>query len=312
MNDADPVLATSQWTVVSEWDSFLAHFIHVRSDGGLDVAVKFGTGWAPEDAEFVAAEIARVRRLFAELPGGSVEVPPVLGWCPDPAAIVLPFITGENLFAALSDPRSPLRSDDERLRTIMHAAGEALGAYHAAEEAPDDAATRAQAHQDVAAAVRKSGYPGSLVKRLETETPLVRAYRLSHNDFTLADRSDQGSGLVMLDPPHVRKFDHLHRDLSAFTLALRRAITGDRHASQSDERWRRYARLRDDVIAGYQNTGPAKLDTDFDEWLLWFYEQSRIGSQLVGRLRSRQVRASMRSMAWWMRDRIALGSPPDG
>lgn len=307
MRDVDAAIAGAEWTVVGEWNSFFARFVHLHSDGGSDIAVKFGKGWTAADTEYVAAEIGRVRTLFSSLPGGHVEVPPVLGWSADPAVIALPFVAGENLFAALGTPGHPVHDDETRLAALMRSAGEALGAYHAAETAPDDPATRRVAREDMAAAVRRSGYRSGLVKRLEREIPVVRGYRLSHNDFTVGEPIDGGSGLVILDPPHVRKFDHLHRDLSAFTLALDRALVGERHAGSSDSK---RDRLRQAVLEGYRATGPSQLDSQLDRWLLGFYELSRIGSQLVGRVRSRQPAAALRSVRWWVARRRALGPPP--
>jgi len=312
MRDAQPILGHGPWVVASEWNSFLARFVHVRNDAGDDVAIKFGRGWSAADVEYVSAEILRVRRLFSELPGGSVEVPTVLGWSPEPAAIALPFVSGENLFAALGDATNLLRSDGTRIMAIMRAAGEALGAYHSAERAPGDGATRRRAREDMSAAVRRSGYRNSLLSRIESGIPLVRGYRLSHNDFTVVPGNEVGSGLVVLDPPHVRKFDHLHRDLSAFTLALRTALVGERFVAEDDARCREFVVLRDEVLEGYRTTGPATLDTPLDAWLLRFYELSRIGSQIVGRLRSRRIVGATEIAIWWARERIALGNPPRG
>lgn len=313
MRDQAPELDSATWQRIGEWGSFFANFVHTRADTGLELAIKFGKGWTAADAEYVAAEIGRVRKLFSTLPGGTVDVPPVLGYSTDPAAIALPFVDGDNLFAALGDRHHPVHSDREQLLRIVELAGEALGAYHAAEEPPGDAATRAVARQDMAAAARRAGYRTSLVDRLESAVPVVRGYRLSHNDFTIrqqASATGHGWGLVILDPPHVRKFDHLHRDLSAFTLALHRALVGERYLPSGH--LQRIARdeLEAALLTGYRITGPARLDTPLDTWLLRFYELSRIGSQLSGKLRGRRWRQAIPNLRWWLGERRSLGVPP--
>ena len=307
MRDLADHLRGSTWTVISGWGSFFARFLHVRSDRGVELAIKFGKGWTAADTECVVAEIGRVRRLFAALPGGHVEVPPALGWSPGPAMIALPYVAGDNLFTALGESTHPLHAAGGQLDTIMRSAGQALGAYHSAETVPDDPEVRRVARLDMEAAARRSGFRSSLVDRLEREIAVVRGYRLSHNDFTVGEPVQGGPGLTILDPPHVRKFDHLHRDLSAFTLALHRALIGERHLTSPD---RVYVRLQDSFLEGYRTTGPVTLETDLDRWLLQFYELSRVGSQLVGRIRGRQPAPTMRSVRWWAAKRRALGSAP--
>jgi len=205
MHDRRGLLAQgATWSVAAHWRSFKADFVKAHSEAG-DVAVKFGDDWSPADAHFVADEEERVRGLFTALPAGSVEVPHALGWSDEPAAVALEFVEGDTLFGILADRQH--RQWDAGSAAFVDLAslcGQAIGAYHTAEAAFDDEAITKVARDDLLTAARRAGISRSTILRVEPRLERARGYRFSPNDFIVKP----DGGLVMIDPPHVRKFDY--------------------------------------------------------------------------------------------------------
>jgi glycosyltransferase involved in cell wall biosynthesis len=300
------VIEGSDWSESARWRSFKAEFVKAHSETA-DVAVKFGDGWSPEDAHFVAQEEERIRHLFAALPDGPVEVPPALGWSEDPAAVALAFVEGETLFDILSNPQHAFWTAGESMLTeLTSLCGQAIGAYHTAEPAPNDATISRIALNDLLTAARRAGVSRATILEVEPRLERARGYRFSPNDFIVKP----DGRLVMLDPPHVRKFDYLQRDVSAFTYELRRALIGDGPAPSDHDRADLLATLRKSFLAGYAATGPSTMSSPLDDWMIRFYEVSRITGLVYGRLRRRQLRTAVRPLRWAAHERRLLGAPP--
>lgn len=307
MHDRRKAVAGDQpWSIAGSWRSFKANFVHATGEDGEQVAVKFGDGWSADDAHFVAAEVERVRSIFKRLPGGKVRVPRALGWSGEPAAVALRYVDGTNLFATLSDRSHPLwERGHERVEELIVRCGQAIGAYHAAEPAPDDPATAQVALDDLLTAARRTAVRRKAILEVEPRLERARGYRFSPNDFTI----DARGRLVMLDPPHVRKFDYLQRDVSAFTFEMHRALVGDRPVSDTGD-GSMLSDLRGAFLAGYAATGPSTLSTPLDVWMIRFYEVSRITGLAYARARSGRTGAATGALRWAVSVRRSLGPPP--
>ena len=221
------------WSVAGHWRSFKADFVHATNARG-DVAVKFGDGWTAADAHFVSSEVERVRTLFEQLPGGKVRVPRALGWSDVPAAVALGYVDGDMLFSSISERGHRLWNRGQAgVLEIMASCGQALGAYHSAEPATGDPAITKVALGDLLSAARRAGVRRTTILALEPRLRRARGYRFSPNDFII----DAQGRLVMLDPPHVRKYDYLQHDVQR--VHLRVASRTDRrapHAAHASER----------------------------------------------------------------------------
>lgn len=290
------------YTVGRRWPSFKARFASLELPGGATAAVKVAANWTAADAEFVAAESARVGDLLAALPGGPVRMPQVLGWCADPPAAVLEWMEATDLLDVIGDPAHPLWEGD-RLTAIAGLCGEALGAFHTAQPGAMEAG--APARSELLAAARRAGVSHASAEKVWPRLHRARGYRYSPGDFLV----DGAGGLVLLDPPHVRKFDPVHRDLSAFTFEMHRAMVGDRPAG-SDLASARLAGLRGAFLAGYARTGPVPLTDPLDQWAVRLYELSRITGRAYGNVRRRRAGPLPGLARWAAQARRALGPPP--
>ncbi len=298
------------WSVQSEWRSFKADFVEVHSNDHKRVALKLGDDWTSADAQYVAEEVERVRRLFKELPSGRVRVPRALGWSEEPAAVAMRYFEGENLFHIIGDVTHPMwQPDGDTLLAMVGQCGEALGAYHTAQPAEaDDPVTTRIAMDDLLSAARRAGVRTETIVAVEPDLPRARGYRFSPNDFAI----DVDQQLVMLDPPHVRKFDYLHRDVSAFTFELHRATVGDRPDKSDAVRSVVYDDLRSAFLTGYARTGPSDLSRPIDDWAIRMFEISRITGLAYARIRRRRPHAAVTPLRWALEARRQLGSPPSG
>ncbi|MEN8238285.1 MAG: glycosyltransferase, partial [Actinomycetota bacterium] len=307
MHERTGILADdSAWSVEARWRSFKAEFVKATCEGG-SIAVKFGDGWSPADARFVACEEERVRALFTVLPSGSVDVPKALGWSGEPPAVALDFVEGERLFHILSDPSHPLWSEGEtRLVNLVALCGQAIGAYHAAERAVDDPVAASIARKDLLGAARRAGVRSRTVLGLENRLERARGYRFSPNDFLISG----DGGLVMIDPPHVRKYDYIQRDVSAFTFELHRALIGDGPGVPSHTNADLLIALRQAFFTGYAASGPTNMTDEIDRWMVGFYEVSRITGAAYARIRRREWSAPIALLRWAAQMRWRLGRPP--
>ncbi len=300
------VAQDTTWSVAARWRSFKADFVRAHSEAG-DVAVKFGDDWSAADAHFVADEEERVRRLFTALPAGPLEVPPALGWSDEPAAVALGFVEGDTLFQILGDRGHPQWNAGVAAFVELTAlCGQAIGAYHTAEPAVDDETITQVARDDLLTAARRAGISKSTILEIEPGLERARGYRFSPNDFIV---KPDGT-LVMLDPPHVRKYDYLQRDVSAFTYELHRALIGDGPLTPDHVNADLLASLRTSFLSGYAATGPTSMVSQLDDWMIRFYEVSRITGLAYARMRRRQPMAAASPLRWAAQVRRRLGSPP--
>jgi hypothetical protein len=307
MQDRRAALARgATWSVAGQWRSFKADFVHATSAEG-DLAVKFGDGWTPDDAHFVSAEVERVRTLFKQLPGGKVRVPRALGWSESPAAVALGYVDGDMLFSALPDRSHRIWNRGQAgVVETMASCGQALGAYHSAEPATGDPAITKVALGDLLSAARRAGVRRTTILALEPRLERARGYRFSPNDFII----DAQGRLVMLDPPHVRKYDYLQRDVSAFTFELHRSLIGVRPTQRNHPNGMLLKDLRRAFLDGYSATGPSSLGEALDVWMIRLFEVSRITGCAYASLRRRSFGKALPALAWAAQERRHLGSPP--
>lgn len=302
----EAVAGNGPWHVTDGWRSFKADFVKAVGSAG-EVAVKFGDGWTKHDARYVAQEVERVHELFANLPGGAVLMPRSLGWSDQPAAVALAFIEGTPLFQVFGDRRHALwRDGGERVVALARQCGQAVGAYHSAEPVIEDAAIARGALSDLLSAAKRAGIRKSTMLRLEPHLQRARGYRFSPNDLMV----DETGRLVMLDPPHLRKFDYLPRDVSAFTFELHKAVIGEHAVGRDDPNLKTLHELRGAFFAGYAATGPSPLDSDLETWVLRVFEISRVTGAAYARLRRRMARRALPLLRWALQLRRGLGRPP--
>jgi hypothetical protein len=284
-----------EWELVEEWLSFSARFLLLES-GGERITIKLGTNWAGDTVSYVATETRRVGRLMAGLPSGRVVMPGVLGVATEPPALALEYFHGTPLFAAVSSLTELERS------AVLRLCGEAIGAFHAAQEVPDDPRIRVEASRELHSTARRSAVSRGMVRRTEPRLGRARSYRFSPNDFLLA-----GDGsLVLLDPPHVQKFDYVHRDVASFFMELHRALVGERRPAGEEE----VSALRVGQAAfleGYRDAGGMALDRGEDRWAIELFQVGRVVGVVRGRLRSRLAGPAWRALswAWWLRRQMS-------
>ena len=126
----------------------------------------------------------------------------------------------------------------------------------------------------------------------------ARSYRFSPNDFLVTDNQT----LVLLDPPHVQKYDFVHRDIGSFFMELHRSLVGERRPAGNEEEGL-VQRSRTAFLDGYREAGPAALDRPEDIWAIDLFQAARV----AGVARSRAgtgaygpARLAL-SWAWWIR-----------
>lgn len=296
MDDRSDVITGGRvWELVEEWISFSARFLLLES-GGERIAIKLGTNWDGDTVGYVASETRRVGKLMVGLPSGRVVMPGVLGVATNPPALALEYHHGTPLFTALSSLAESERS------TVLRLCGEAIGAFHAAEEVPDDPRIGAAASRELHATARRSAVNSGMVRRTEPRLGRARSYRFSPNDFLL---TGDGS-LVLLDPPHVQKFDYVHRDVASFFMELHRALIGERRpAGDGEVRALRLGQAA--FLEGYRDAGGKALDRAEDRWAIELFQVGRVVGVVRGRLRSGLGGPAWRALswAWWLRRQMS-------
>jgi hypothetical protein len=291
-----PLGSDRTWETVKEWTSFSARFILLQA-GGERIALKLGTNWEGGTVAYVAEEVERVSHVMANLPSGRVAMPGVLGVAANPPAMALEYFEGTPLFEAIPRLESP-----DRL-AVLRTCGEAIGAFHRAEQVPDDEGERSAAMIELLAAARRSLVSRSSVARVAPGLARGRSYRFSPNDFLLNDNQD----LVLLDPPHVQKYDYVHRDIGSFFMELHRSLVGERRSVGTKET--EMVRLsRAAFIDGYRETGPAPLDRSDDIWAIDLFQAARVVGVARSRASSRAFGRAWRALswAWWLRRGLSL------
>lgn len=299
----------ASWSVTESWKSFKADFLRLTGGpGSPDIAVKIGHGWSADDARYVATEVHRVGALLRSLPGGEVVMPETHGWSEKPPAVALRFVTGDNLLRLLGDPVGGMSAmGKEKLDELVTQCGQAMGAYHSAEPADrSDRRSTEAALDDLMTAARRAGVSRRRILAIEPHLLRARGYRFSGNDVTV----DSSGRLVLHDPPHVRKFDYVHRDVSGFTFDLHRSLFGNSPHDASHPNAGLAAGWRRAFLDGYEATGPTPLDTAVDEWAIRLYEISRITGRAYGALRRRRLTGVPTLLRWAAQARRQLGPPP--
>lgn len=283
------------WEPVREWTSFSARFILLQAGSDL-IALKLGTNWDGDSVAFVAGEIDRVSGILASLPSGRVAMPGVLGWASVRPALALEYFEGIPLFEAI-----PLLGETER-QAVLVACGEAIGAFHRSEPVPKDPVAGSAAIAELAAAARRSLVSGSATARIGPGLARARSYRFSPNDFLVTDQQT----LVLLDPPHVLKYDFVHRDIGSFFMELHRALVGEKRPDETESHL--VDRSRDAFLDGYREAGPDDLDRPEDIWAIDLFQAARVAGVARGRARARAFGPARRALswAWWIRQGLTL------
>lgn len=275
-----------EWEVESEWPSFSAHFWLLRS-GGDRIVLKLGSNWSGDTVSYVAEENDRVSRLLAAVGSGRMVMPAVLGVSTDPPALGLEFHSGDPLFSVLADLDTTERND------LLALCGAGIGAFHSADPATDDPASTEAALEELRRAAKRAVVGWSKVAAIEPGLARARGYRFSPNDFLVTEEGR----LVFLDPPHVRKYDYVHRDLASFLMELHRSLAGE--GRPSADRLGLLAETRRAFLDGYRETGPAPLNRSDDALVIDLFQTARISGVLQGRLRTAKPGAAVRALSWW-------------
>lgn len=282
----------SQVEATSRWQSRKARFHRVTTAAGRQIIVKLGVGWTQDDAEFVHSELARLTTLVADL---DIAVPQPLGWAADPPLVVMGVTDGAMLCSEILPEHDSWPGDLAQLTELVTRCGRAIGRYHAAQPAPQDESLAAAARADLRRASRRS-----LVRRTPavvraSDLPRARGFRFSPNDFLVGEHGE----LILLDPPHVRKYDYVHRDISSFTFEVDQALRKiDRKTA---------AALNRAFLEGYADEGLCDPTADRHRWAVRLYEVSRISGLAYGRVRSRRFTTAAATLAWAARQRLTLG-----
>jgi hypothetical protein len=297
-----PLTDDREWSVVREWPSFSARFVLVES-GDERVLVKLGTNWAPGQSEFIADEVRRVTSILARLETFDVAMPEVLGVLADPPALAMSYVEGPLLFDELST------LDATEADRLVSTCGAVLGGFHSSQVA-EGGKGRSGAMEELLGAAKRAGISRQSVLSVEPQLVRARGYRFSPNDFLL----DPSGKLVVLDPPHVDKYDYVHRDLGSFTMELHRAIIGDRPPGP-DSDLATLDRLVDVILTAYASVGPIDPRESRERWVIRLFETGRIGGVARGRLRQLKIGAFVRASRWavWSRRRLVQlqGAPDD-
>ncbi|CAN5755846.1 hypothetical protein BH23ACT4_BH23ACT4_03080 [soil metagenome] len=283
------------WEPVREWTSFSARFILLQS-GQDRIALKLGTNWESGSVAFVSGEIDRVSRILAGLSSGGVAMPGVLGMAANPPALALEYFEGKPLFEMI-----PLLGETER-QVVLRTCGEAIGAFHRSEEVPEGPVDGSAAMAELAAAARRALVSRSAAARIGPGLARARSYRFSPNDFLLTERQT----LVLLDPPHVQKYDFVHRDIGSFFMELHRSLVGEKRPGAKgavlvDE-------AREAFLDGYRTEGPDVLNRPEDVWAIDLFQAARVAGVARSRAGSRAFGPARRAFSWarWLRRGLSL------
>ncbi|MGF1618753.1 MAG: phosphotransferase [Acidimicrobiia bacterium] len=283
------------WEPVREWTSFSARFILLQS-GPDRIALKLGTNWESDSVAYVAGEIDRVSRFLASLSSGRVAMPGVLGMAANPPALALEYFEGTPLFEAI-----PVLGEAER-QAVLRACGEAIGAFHRSEHVPDEPFAGSAAMAELSAAARRALVSRAAAARIGPGLARARSYRFSPNDFLVTDQQT----LVLLDPPHVQKYDFVHRDIGSFFMELHRSLVGEWRpdATEADS----VERSRNAFLDGYREAGPDDLIRPEDIWAIDLFQAARVAGVARSRLSSRALGPGCRALswAWWIRRGLSL------
>lgn len=287
LNGRSGVIATDrQWVVAETWGSFSAEFMMFESENERFV-IKFGSNWSSGDVDFVVSEIGRVRTILAGIADTALAMPGVLGSSEAPPAIALEYLAGEPIFGAMREMEEGARDK------LLTACGRAIGAFHTAQTLDIDDVLIEAARDELVSTARRTGFTRKEALRRSESLACSRAFRFSPNDFLV---SNDGT-VVLLDPPHVRKYEFVHRDIGTFVMELHRSLVGENTPPSSEES----ARLETAVtsfLKGYRDTGPSSLMEPNDIWAIFVFAAARVGGVAANRLRKLDLVKGFSSIRW--------------
>lgn len=287
------------------WESRTALLYEFQAPDDVAAAiVKIGKSWTGEEASEIYSDMVQVHSILAARDDLAIDVPPMLGWLESPALICQIRVEGEDLGAAIATRHRYLDTD---VNEAVVLAGSALGLFHTA-TLVDDAEVDDKVYHAVRSELRKMARrllidPSSKPANLGSGVPLSRKYGdfLPHN-FVLGDRGH----VWVLDQPARHTLLPVHRDVALFLDRLSTRVGRDEPGDRAEVS-STVSRLQDAFMSGYRATGPSKLDSSYDRWLINLYRSYRSLSTALKRVRQRRyadVAVSLRSAALWRRETI--------
>jgi hypothetical protein len=263
------------WTVVDEWKSFSAQFFLIESDMKR-VALKIGANWSTERVGVVADEIRRLGKLL-DTDEGAIVTPEVLGLSTDPPALALSFVEGIPLFGSLSSiPQSEM---------LAHLAtcGRAVGIYHKSQPWSAFGQEVPYSLNSLRKISRYCGISEATADRM-AKLRCARRYQFSSNDILIGPDGT----LILLDPPHLYRYDYVHRDIATALSEVGRNLRNLKGRSQRASN-SLLSLAREAFIAGYLgSTGEIALGED-DQKLIGLFEFSRLAGAARKQLRSGKI-----------------------
>jgi len=299
MGDAFGSPLSNGFAPVSRWSSPKAEFFLFEGvPEGNRFVVKAGTNWSARDPEFVFQELVRLGEIVADL---GVTTPRPLGWLADPPLVAMEAVSGDQLFSRVIPDRShqAWAAGLPGIHDLVGRCGQVLAAYHAAQPAPDEPAVEAAILTDVRRAALRGLVSRRVALRRAKDLVSARGFRFSANDFLVA-----GDRLIVVDPPHLVKFDIVQRDLSAFTFEVQKAL---RTAGQRQGGADLAASIRNSFVSAYVERSAPRPAGNPDAWALDFYELSRISGMIYNQIKTRKPLGAISTMSWALQKRAGLG-----
>lgn len=289
-SDAEGFSLTDSW----QRRSGATFFRMLGSPGGVDVVVKMGSDWDPGNPARIYGSMIELDRTIAAagIDAGYAIRP--IGWSSDPASVVMPYVEGLDLVSVLRDPgNSAWRDGGLLLRKWMVNAGEMLAAYHRA-GSPCSSKEIEASRASVIDHARLVRLPASQITRIMAHADQCDPYVSCFGDFGPGNLLGTRRGdLYLLDPPHRRVPDLIHRDMGNFLFQMRRQLAGHGYTTSRPVR-HRFPALRSAFLEGYANAsthGPLFWE---DHALIALFELRRA----VGLARKRWP-ARPRDSAWF-------------
>jgi hypothetical protein len=110
--------------------------------------------------------------------------------------------------------------------------------------------------------------------------------------------------LIVVDPPHLVKYDIVQRDLSAFTFEVQKALRSTRPKRDGEAL---ADSIREAFVEAYVKASAPRPDGNLDAWALHFYELSRISGMIYNQLQARKPGGALSTLWWALRKRTGLG-----
>jgi hypothetical protein len=225
-------------------------------------------------------------------------VPEPFGFVNDPPLVAMEDVAGASLIKKVLPARTYLDwpSGVEKLRELSGLCGRALARYHAAEPGPKSPEIDSAVKADVRRAALRGMISRARANRQLDGLRVARGFRFSANDF-LTD----GERLVLLDPPHLLRYDLIHRDLSSFTFEVERTL---RVFARGWDFRETNEVVRSSFLDGYGRELTAAAGWEWDpapgrgRWALGFYELSRIAGMALNQAKAGRLRQAGSGVAW--------------